>query len=124
MDAPEGFHLDGGVIPAGADRIRCTLTVPRSAPAGTRPLVVEGSARIGDREVVHSALPAEDMMQAFLYRHLVRMEQGLLTITGPAKMALAVREPADLGDRPLRRLDPLLSRTLLGAQYLILCRKA
>ena len=26
--------------------------------------------------------------------------------------------------RPLRRLDPLLSRTLLGAQYLILCRKA
>ena len=101
MDAPGGFHLDGGVIPAGADRVRCTLTVPRNTPAGTRPLVLEGAARIGDREVKHSALPAEDMMQAFLYRHLVRMEQGLLTITGPAKMALAVQEPAGLGEKPL-----------------------
>jgi hypothetical protein len=34
-------------------------------------LTVVGSARIGDEEVSHEAVPAEDRMQAFLWRHLV-----------------------------------------------------
>ena len=34
-------------------------------------LAIEGRAKIGKREVVHAAVPAEDRMQAFLWRHLV-----------------------------------------------------
>ena len=37
---------------------------------GKRELVtVIGSAQIGDRELVQEAVPAEDKMQAFLWRH-------------------------------------------------------
>jgi len=34
-------------------------------------LAIEGRAKIGQREVAHVAVPAEDRMQAFLWRHLV-----------------------------------------------------
>ncbi len=34
-------------------------------------LTIVGSARIQDRDVIHEAVPAEDRMQAFLWRHLV-----------------------------------------------------
>jgi hypothetical protein len=34
-------------------------------------LTIEGRAKVGDREIVHEAVPAEDQMQAFLWRHLV-----------------------------------------------------
>lgn len=33
-----------------------------------------GTAKIGDREVVHVVVPSEDKMQAFLWRHLLPAE--------------------------------------------------
>ena len=37
-------------------------------------LTVVGSATVGERELVHEAVPAEDTMQAFLWRHLLPAE--------------------------------------------------
>ncbi|MCE5278194.1 MAG: PPC domain-containing protein [Planctomycetaceae bacterium] len=71
-DAPEGFVLSGGRIAPGADRATMTLTAPVKIPAEMMPLRIEGSAMINRRAVVRPALPAEDMMQAFAYRHMVR----------------------------------------------------
>ena len=34
-DAPPGYQLDGGWIPAGQDKVRATLTLPPDAPAGS-----------------------------------------------------------------------------------------
>jgi hypothetical protein len=73
-DASDGFSLSGGVVPAGQDQIRVTLTVPpvpTDTPVG---LVVEGRATIDGRSVSHRAVPAENMMQAFAYRHLVPVD--------------------------------------------------
>lgn len=74
-DASGGFTLGGGVVPAGQDRVRVTLTVPPvPGPNLTRaPLTVSlrGRATIRGKEVVRRATPADDMMQAFAYRHLV-----------------------------------------------------
>lgn len=43
--------------------------------AGAVALTVVGTAKIGDTEVVREAVPAEDRMQAFLWRHLVPAEE-------------------------------------------------
>lgn len=70
-DAPRGFALSGNRIPAGQDEVRMTLTVPASGVKEPLALRVEGRATIGGRVVSRIAVPADDLMQAFAYRHLV-----------------------------------------------------
>jgi hypothetical protein len=70
-DAPRGFKLSGGKLPANQDQVRLMLTVPPTPSEEPISLRLEGRAIIQGREVVHPAVPAEDMMQAFFYRHLV-----------------------------------------------------
>jgi hypothetical protein len=74
---PSGIRLDGGRIPAGVDRIRMTLTALADAPSGIVALELEGQAQIGDKTIRSPVVGADDMMQAFLYRHLVPA-QGLV----------------------------------------------
>ena len=69
--APRGFFLSGGVVPAGQDKIRFTMTTPSIVLREPVSLNLEGRAVIQGREAVRPAIPAEDMMQAFAYRHLV-----------------------------------------------------
>ncbi|MDD3927561.1 MAG: peptidase, partial [bacterium] len=64
-DAPDGFALSGGVIPAGRDIIRMTLTAPKKKLEAPVTLQLTGSAVIGGRTVSRPAVAAEDMMQAF-----------------------------------------------------------
>lgn len=78
-DAPSGFTLCGGRIPAGRDRVRVTLTIPPRASARTVALQFEGRARIDGHVIYRPAVPADDVMQAFLYRHLVPA-QGFLVL--------------------------------------------
>ncbi len=74
-DAPLGFALGGGRIPAKQEQVRMTLRAPRWPSKEPVKLRVEGRATIDGREVVHAAVPAEDMIQAFEYRHLVPSQQ-------------------------------------------------
>ncbi len=81
-DAPAGFSLSGARIPEGQDQIRLTLTAgetPRGEPVNIR---LQGRARIGREFVVRDAVPAEDMMQAFAYRHLVAAQELKVAVTG------------------------------------------
>jgi hypothetical protein len=70
-DAPKGYALKGDRVPAGQDKVEVTLTVPPTPPAEPVSLLMEGRATIGGQQIVRPAVPAEDMMQAFAYRHLV-----------------------------------------------------
>ncbi len=98
-DAPDGFSLDGGRIPSGCDRIRMTLTAPRRQFDQPVVLRLEGRARVGDRTIRRPVVPAEDMMQAFLYRHLVPSQQLMVDVRGARGRGRAVR----LADRgPVR----------------------
>lgn len=95
-DAPRGFTLSGGRIPAGQDKVQLTLNaapVPRDEPFD---LTLVGAAAIAGKLVAHAAVPAEDMMQAFAYRHLVTAKELKVAVTG--------RGPAFrvLGDTPLK----------------------
>jgi hypothetical protein len=70
-DAPQGFRLSGGLVPAATNQARITLQAPpRALPEPLR-LSLEGAAMIAGQRIVHPAVPAEDMTQAFAYRHLV-----------------------------------------------------
>ncbi len=93
-DAPGGMILDGGRIPAGQDRIRMTLTAPVFFLKPIVSLRLQGTAIIDGKEVCREAVSAEDMMQAFIYQHLVPADELLVSIQGGPR-----RTP------PVRRLD-------------------
>lgn len=83
-DPPEGFTAQPVSIAPGKDvatlRIRTTLTATE-APVS---LHVQGVAQIGGGQVEHEAVPAEDRMQAFLWRHLVPASELWVTVFDPA----------------------------------------
>ncbi|WP_414661981.1 PPC domain-containing protein [Horticoccus sp. 23ND18S-11] len=81
-DAPRGFSLSGARIPPGVDQVRMTLTAPATPleePCGLRLIGRGGPA---EQPVFHSATPADDMMQAFLYRHLVTARELKINVSG------------------------------------------
>jgi hypothetical protein len=79
-DAPEGFKLSGGRVPGKQDQAKLTLTAPNKASKEPVSLRIEGRAMIEGREVVRPGVAAEDMMQAFIYRHLVPMKTMLVAV--------------------------------------------
>ncbi len=89
--APKGFLLSGGRIPPGKDKVRMTLTMPPRATRGPIRVAMEGRAEIGGEKVTRPAVPAEDMMQAFLYRHLVPTEAWVVWVTGGRRQGEPVR---------------------------------
>lgn len=94
-DAPGGFKLAGGVLPAGQDRVRVTLTVPPvPGPNVMRPpltVSLQGRATIRGTEVVRRATPADDMMQAFAYRHLVQADDLRVAIVARGGLRVSLR---------------------------------
>jgi hypothetical protein len=94
--APPGFALSGGRIPRGRDRVRMTLTGPRVPPDKPVVLYVEGRAKIGGKMVSRPVVPAEDMMQAFIYQHLAPSQELMVATVGPRRPMPPV-ELADSG---------------------------
>jgi hypothetical protein len=100
--APRGTSLSGAVLPAGQDSVRLTLTAPDDVPAEPAPLHLVGRAAVGGRVVEHEAVPAEDRMQAFAYRHLVPAQELLLSVTGNARRRRPAARPGFATDMPVR----------------------
>jgi hypothetical protein len=78
---PPSFTLSGGLVPAGQNAVRLTLTVPAES-SDPQSLSLEGHAKIQDRDVIRPAVPADDMMQAFIYRHLVPANDLQVAVIG------------------------------------------
>ncbi|HTS63028.1 MAG TPA: PPC domain-containing protein [Candidatus Acidoferrales bacterium] len=98
-DAPPGFALDGAVIPSGTDHVRMTLTVPVVHIESPHKFALEGHASIAGREVHHTAIAAEDMMQAFYYHHLVPATELVVRVMGPQRPPVLWKA---FGDKPVR----------------------
>ena len=84
LKPPEGFKLSGAVVPGKADQIRLTLTVPPAAAKEPFLLELEGQS-LGSRRhrrFERPAVPAESMMQAFLWLQIVPAEQWAILVTG------------------------------------------
>lgn len=82
-EAPEGFELSGGLLPDGEEKIDISIAVPLNYSGQPVPLLVEGTADVEGKTVVVDAVPAEDMMQAFAYRHLVPADSLLIDVRNP-----------------------------------------
>ena len=82
LDAPPGFKLSGARIPANEDRVRLTLQAPPAPTEEPGRLFLEGRAFVRGSPLVHPAIPAEDMMQAFAYWHLVPARELAVNVTG------------------------------------------
>jgi hypothetical protein len=89
-NASPGCALSANRIAANQDELKLTLQVPPGTPKELNSIVVEGRVLIGENELVHRALPADEMMQAFFYKHLVVAKDLELTVSGgqgPGKTA-------------------------------------
>ncbi len=82
VGGPKGCVLSGATIPQGQDKVRITLTAPRTATKGAIGLKIVGRATAGGRYLERPAVPADDVMQAFIYRHLVPARELLLSVLG------------------------------------------
>jgi hypothetical protein len=74
-NAPAGFSLSGARIAANQDKAQFTLKAPLRPKPEPLDLELEGRAEIGGQIIVHPAVPAENMMQAFAYWHLVPAQE-------------------------------------------------
>jgi hypothetical protein len=79
-NAPAGFALSGARIPAGRDRVRMTLAAPVQPTGQPIVLQLEGRAQVNGTTVTRPVAPVEDMMQAFLWRHLTPSRQLMVWV--------------------------------------------
>lgn len=101
-NAPEGFRLAGAKIPAGEDKVKLTLTAPPQPSAEPVTIELEGRATVGDREIAHDAVPADDRMQAFEYRHLVPSEELTVAISGRSDQKSYAPKVKVVSDTPIK----------------------
>ncbi|MHC4606041.1 MAG: PPC domain-containing protein [Planctomycetota bacterium] len=95
-DALPGFRLQGGVIPSGRDCIRMTLTSPLKPPGEPIALHMEGRAHVNGRTITRPVAPSENMMQAFLWRHLVPSRHLVVAVRGGGRRIPSARVEGDL----------------------------
>jgi hypothetical protein len=89
----EDFISPGAVLPASKDFIRGAVRTTLTKTKQPLNLVIEGRAMVGDQELVRKAVPAEDMMQAFLWRHLVPAQDLPAFVYDPNAPAQPKRVP-------------------------------
>lgn len=98
-NAPDGFVLSGARVPAGEDKVKMTLTVPPVPHPEPLTLHIEGRAVIAGREAIRPGVPADDLMQAFSYRHLVPAQELKVAVWGDR---VAQNPPKILTRAPLK----------------------
>ena len=69
--APYGYSANPVTLAPNQTSIRFSFKAAPSAPKESVKLSIVGTAKAGEQMLVHEAAPAEDRMQAFLWRHLV-----------------------------------------------------
>jgi hypothetical protein len=80
QDAPAGVQLSDTTIPLDKESVMLKLRAPARGLDQPVVLHLQGTAVIDGRTIVRRAVPADDMMQAFIYRHLV-CAQDLMLMT-------------------------------------------
>jgi hypothetical protein len=90
-DPPRGFAAVPVSLTGTQTMARLGVSCTLVATQDIVNLVVEGRALIQGREMVQEAVPAEDRMQAFLWRHLVPAQELEALVFNPATAPLPYR---------------------------------
>ncbi len=101
-DLPDGLESPGATLPADQDSVKLTVRTTLADMDQPVDLTVVGTAKAGDREIVRQAVPAEDSMQAFLWRHLLPAKTLPALVFDPSyePPEQRVRPPISDEDRP------------------------
>lgn len=95
--SPSGFTVDGAVIPEGTNKVRVTISAPEDAAQAAICPRLSGTAVIDGETISREVVPADDMMQAFIYQHLVPAKDCLLTVGSTSTPFRLVLEPLSKG---------------------------
>jgi hypothetical protein len=111
-DLPQGFESPGATIGAKQEVVGLSLKTTLTETEKPVNLTVVGAIKVGDGEIVHEAVPAEDKMQAFLYRHLLPADTLPALVFDPSWQPPAdrIRPPIRDEDRP-KGVKPTLTRS-------------
>jgi hypothetical protein len=111
-DLPEGLQSPGASLGAKQEVVGLSLRTSLTDMEKPVNVTVVGTAKVGDREIVREAVPTEDKMQAFLYRHLLPAETlpALVYDSSYQPPADRVRPPIRDEDRP-KGVKPTLTRS-------------
>lgn len=111
-DLPQGFESPGATLAAKQEAVGLSLKTSLADTEKPVNLTVVGTIKNGDREIVHEAVPAEDRMQAFLWRHLLPADTLPALVFDPSYQPPAdrIRPPIRDEDRP-KGVKPTLTRS-------------
>jgi len=115
-DLPEGLESSGATLAANAETVGLALKTSLEEMDKPVNLTVLGSATVGDREIVREAVPAEDTMQAFLWRHLLPADTLPALVCNPSYQPPEdrIRPPIRDEDRPKDATRNLTQRSVDG----------
>ena len=85
-DSSHAFSVSGSMT-GTQGMARISLKTNLGVTKEPIPLIIEGTAMNGTQKLVHEAVPAEDRMQAFLWRHLVPAEELKVSVINPPPRA-------------------------------------
>ncbi len=104
-DAPPGFYATAVSLSGTQTVARLNLRTDLTSTKEPVSLSIIGTAMIGQQEITHQAVPAEDRMQAFLWRHLVPATELSVLVYDPAyqpppKRVARSRQPSETEPKP------------------------
>jgi hypothetical protein len=92
-NAPAGFSANPVTLSATQTVARIGIRTSLAATEQPVSLFIMGTAKAGERPLVHQAVPAEDRMQAFLWRHLVPAQDLKVLVFDPGYQPAPKRIP-------------------------------
>jgi hypothetical protein len=105
-DAPEGFASAKVTLPRTKEMVRFSVKTTLKDTKEPVCLTLEGRAVIGEQQLIREAVPAEDRMQAFLWRHLVPAEDLRVLVYDPSYQPPPARIAKPLSEEEKAKLAP------------------
>lgn len=96
---PAGFTSSGAKIAADKESVKLTVKTTLTDMEEPVNISIIGRAKDRDREIVRAAVPAEDQMQAFLWRHLLPADNLPLLVYNPSEKPLVNRLRPPIADK-------------------------
>jgi hypothetical protein len=93
QNLPPGFTSSDAVIPAGQPQAKLTITAPPDAPLNVFSPTIVGTATVNNQPFTATAFGAEDVMQAFSYRHVVPTKEFVVAVLETSLFGLATNAP-------------------------------
>lgn len=93
QNLPPGFVASEGLIPAGQDQGRLTITAPANPPVTVVAPAVTGTATVGNQALVRQATGVESIKQAFSLDEMVPTQEFVFAVLDAPSFTLSTGRP-------------------------------